>query len=136
MSDDPDVAVATLALLAPAPSTLGLPPPHIVTQIEPFNMQVRVAFGLMLDSMKDCGCKDEKIWCRTNRCACYKAQVKCSQACHGGKKKDSLDRPDCPNISDLATRTQKGLKDLDKEDDGAGGSKRQRRSVNGRFSRK
>ena len=53
MSDHPDVAVATLASLAPAPRTLGLPPPLIIAQIEPFNMQGRVAFELMLDSMKD-----------------------------------------------------------------------------------
>ncbi len=32
-----------------------------------------------------CRCKDRKTWCSTRRCACIKAGVKCSVACHGGK---------------------------------------------------
>lgn len=32
-----------------------------------------------------CGCKDRKNWCSTRRCACIKADVEYSVACHGEK---------------------------------------------------
>ena len=60
-----------------------------------------------------CGCKDEKTWCATRRCACFKASVKCFIACHGKGNKNS--QPDCPNISNMTIRTQKGHRQRDQE---------------------
>ena len=48
-----------------------------------------------------CNCRDQKTWCSTRRCACVKANTKCSIACHGGTNQDYT--PDCPNISSTAT---------------------------------
>ena len=79
-----------------------------------------------------CGCKDEKTWCVTRHCACFKANVHCSVACHGGGRKDGEDGPECPNISTLAAHTQKGLKDRVEE----GSKKRRRRDAGGKFYKK
>ena len=72
-----------------------------------------------------CKCKDERTWCMTRRCACVKAGVKCSVACHGGKNIHG--GPTCPNISSAGTRGQKGLKVRNREEETqeGQGSKRQ-----------
>ena len=62
-----------------------------------------------------CNCRDQKTWCSTRRCACVKAEVKCSIACHGGTNQDNT--PDCPNISSMAMRTQKGHRTRDQTQD-------------------
>ena len=76
-----------------------------------------------------CNCRDQKTWCSTRRCACIKAGTKCSIACHGGTNQDNT--PDCPNISSMATRTQRGLRFRDKDSDKE--AKRQRRNTAGRW---
>lgn len=53
-----------------------------------------------------CGCSDKQSWCCTRRCACFKANVDCSLACHGGHNGGDL----CPNFAPAETQTQKGLK--------------------------
>ena len=65
-----------------------------------------------------CSCRDQKTWCQTRRCACIKANAKCSIACHRGKKANSI--PDCPNISTMRERTQKGHRWRDTRDDSSG----------------
>ena len=62
-----------------------------------------------------CKCKDERTWCLTRRCACVKAEVKCSIACHGGKNVHG--GPTYPNISSAGTRGQKGLKVRNREEE-------------------
>ena len=37
---------------------------------------------------------------------CVKAQAKCSTACHGRTNQDNI--PDCPNISSVVARIQRG----------------------------
>ena len=32
-----------------------------------------------------CKCKDKRSWCSTRRYACFKAEIKCGVACHGGE---------------------------------------------------
>ena len=76
-----------------------------------------------------CNCRDQKTWCSTRRCACIKAGTKCSIACHGGTNQDNT--PDCPNISSMATRTQRGLRFRDNDNDKE--AKRQRRNTAGRW---
>ena len=76
-----------------------------------------------------CNCRDQKTWCSTRRCACFKVGTKCSIACHGGTNQDNT--PDCPNISSMATRTQRGLRTRD--NDGDKEAKRQRRTKSGRW---
>lgn len=79
-----------------------------------------------------CNCRDQKTWCSTRRCACFKAGTKCSIACHGGTNQDNT--PDCPNISSMATRTQRGLRTRDNYGDKeASEAKRQRRNTAGRW---
>ena len=68
-----------------------------------------------------CNCRNLKMWCSTRRCACVKAEAKCSIACHGGTDQD--DTPDCPNISSMRMRTQRGHRVRD----GVKEAKRQRR---------
>ena len=68
----------------------------------------------------------------TRRCACVKANVKCSVACHGGKNQDNT--PDCPNISSIIMRTQRGFRVRDRDDDNDDGGKRRRRNTAGRWA--
>ena len=70
-----------------------------------------------------CNCRDQKTWCSTRRCACIKAETKCSIACHGGTNQDNT--PDCPNISSMRMRTQRGLQSRD-QDGAKEAAKRQR----------
>ena len=70
-----------------------------------------------------CNCRDQKTWCSTRRYACVKAEAKCSIACHGGSSQDA---PNCPNISSMATRTQRGHRTRDR-DSQTKEAKRQRR---------
>ncbi len=77
-----------------------------------------------------CNCRDQKTWCSTRRCACVKAEAKCSIACHGGTNQDNT--PDCPNISSMAMRTQRGHRTRDR-DQIAKEAKRQRRNTAGRW---
>jgi len=49
-----------------------------------------------------CECSHWKNWCQTRRYNCFKANVKCSIACH-----EDEDSVDCSNISFRQTRTQK-----------------------------
>ncbi len=76
-----------------------------------------------------CGCKDQKTWCSTRRCACFKAEAKCAIACHGGRDQDNT--PDCSNISTMVMRIQRGhrVRDQDQEKE----AKRQRRNTAGRW---
>ena len=74
-----------------------------------------------------CNCRDQKTWCSTRRCACVKAEAKCSIACHGGTNQDNT--PDCLNISSMATRTQRGHRTRDQ----ANQAKRQRRDRAGQW---
>ena len=74
-----------------------------------------------------CKCKDKRSWCSTRRCACFKADVKCGVACHGGEENG---RPDCPNIAAPTLRSQKGLRVRDRDEEGKS-SKRQRRGTTG-----
>ena len=74
-----------------------------------------------------CNCRDQKTWCTTRRCACVKAEAKCSIACHGGTNQDNT--PDCPNISSMATRTQRGHRTRDQGNQ----AKRQRRDRAGQW---
>ena len=60
-----------------------------------------------------CNCRDQKTWCSTRRCACVKAEAKCSIACHGGTNQDNT--PDCPNISSMTIRTQRGHRVRDRD---------------------
>ena len=78
-----------------------------------------------------CGCRDQRTWCSTRRCACYKANAKCSIACHGGKDQDNM--PECPNISSMTMRTQRGHRTRDQEV-GNKEAKRQRRNTAGRWA--
>ena len=77
-----------------------------------------------------CNCRDQKTSCSTRRCACVKAEAKCSIACHGGTNQDNT--PDCPNISSMTMRTQRGhrVRNRDQENKDA---KRQRRNTGGRW---
>lgn len=77
-----------------------------------------------------CNCRDQKTWCSTRRCACVKAEAKCSIACHGGTNQDNT--PDCPNISSMTTRTQRGHRIRDR-DHMTKEAKRQRRNTAGRW---
>lgn len=77
-----------------------------------------------------CNCRDQKTWCRTRRCACVKAEAKCSITCHGGTNQDNT--PDCPNISSMIMRTQRGHRSRD-GDAGAKEAKRQRRDRSGQW---
>ena len=74
-----------------------------------------------------CNCRDQKTWCSTRRCACVKAEAKCSIACHGGTNQDNT--PDCPNISAMSVRTQRGHRTRDV----ASEAKRQRRDKAGHW---
>ena len=74
-----------------------------------------------------CNCRDQKIWCKTRRCACIKADAKCSIACYGGNAEE-----DCPNISNMRQRTQQGHRRRGTRDDGS--EKRQRRNTAGRWA--
>ena len=60
-----------------------------------------------------CNCLDQKTWYSTRQCAFVKAEVKCFIACHGGTNQD--DTSDCPNISSMAMRTQRGHRTRDQE---------------------
>ena len=77
-----------------------------------------------------CNCRDRKTWCSTRRCACVKAEAKCSIACHGGTNQDNT--PDCPNISTMAMRTQRGHRTRD-EESRMKETKRQRRDRSGQW---
>lgn len=69
-------------------------------------------------------------------CACVKAEVKCSIACHGNK--NSHGGPTSPNISSARIRGQRGLKDRNREEeaqDDQGESKRQRKDTGGKFAK-
>ena len=72
-----------------------------------------------------CKYKDKRSWCSTRRCACFKAEVKCGVACHGG---DENGETDYPNIASPALRSQKGLRVRDRDEEG-NSSKRQRRET-------
>ena len=72
-----------------------------------------------------CNCRDQKTWCSTRRCACVKAEAKCSIAYHGGTNQDNT--PDCPNISAMSVRTQRGHRTRDVVNE----AKRQRRDKAG-----
>ena len=74
-----------------------------------------------------CNCRDQKTWCSTRRCACVKAEAKCSIACHGGINQDST--PNYPNISTMAMRTQRGHRTRDQTKE----AKRQRRDKAGQW---
>ena len=73
-----------------------------------------------------CNCRDQKTWCSTRRCACVKAEAKCSIACHDGTNHDNT--PNYPNISTMITRTQWGYRTRD-QDQKAKEAKRQRRNT-------
>lgn len=77
-----------------------------------------------------CNCRDQKTWCSTRPCACVKAEAKCSIACHGGVNQDKT--PDCPNISSMRMRTQRGHRTRD-QDQGGKEAKRQRRNRAGKW---
>ena len=47
----------------------------------------------------------------TRRCACMKAKAKCLIACHEGINQDNTS--DCPNISAMSVRTQRGHRTRD-----------------------
>ena len=114
--------------LNPLPELIDLgiptPAPRAVVTLHHCAMQESISEKVPVH----CNCKDRKTWCSTNRCACIKANAKCSIACHGGKNRHDTD-PDCPNISSIQTRTQKGHRQ--RGDDP--GSKRQRRNTAGRW---
>ena len=57
-------------------------------------------------------------------------QPKCSIACHGGTNQDNT--PDCPNISSMNMRTQRGHRVRDREQEEKE-AKRQRRNTAGRW---
>lgn len=77
-----------------------------------------------------CNCRDQKTWCSTRRCACIKAEAKCSVACHGGSNQDNM--PDCPNISSITMRTQRGHRTRNRDNE-AQEAKRQRRNRAGQW---
>lgn len=54
-----------------------------------------------------CKCKDKRSWCPTRRCACFKTEVKCGVASHGG---DRNSETDCPSIASPELRSQKVLR--------------------------
>ena len=74
-----------------------------------------------------CNCHNQKTWCKTRRCAYIKVDVRCSIACYGGEAAG-----DCPNISTMSQRTQKGHRRRDTRDDGS--KKRQRRNTIGQWA--
>lgn len=115
-----------ISVLNPLPPTIDLgipePPPTAVITLHYCATQESTTKKVPVH----CGCKDQKTWCSTRRCACFKANVKCSIACHGGKDQDNI--PDCPNISSMQMRTQKGHRTRDQGDgDDDSGKKRGKR---------
>ena len=113
--------------LNPLPSQfdLGIPDP-------PSMAEVTLHYCAAQESTSEkvpvhCNCRDQKTWCSTRRCACLKAEAMCSIACHGGTNQDST--PDCPNISTMAMRTQRGHRTRDQTKE----AKRQRRDRAGQW---
>ena len=69
-----------------------------------------------------CNCRASN-WCQTKTCACIKAEVKCSIACHkSGGHPDT--RVACQNASDMRNFISKGLRSRDIEEQ----EKRERQS--------
>ena len=75
-----------------------------------------------------CKCKDKRSWCLTQRCACFKAEVKCGVACHEG---DENSKSDYSNIIPPHMCLQKRLQVRDGDEEGEP-SERQRRGTAGR----
>ena len=75
-----------------------------------------------------CNCRDQRQWCSTRRYTCVKTEAKCSIACHSEKNQDNTS--DCPNISTMAIRTQRGHRTRDNDAE----AKRQRRNSAGRWA--
>lgn len=116
--------------LNPLPGTIDL----AIPQLQPTNV-VTLHHCAAQESTTDkvpvyCGCKELKAWCSTRRCACFKAGAKCSIDCHGGKNQDEI--PDCPNISTMDKRTQKGHRQRDSRQEKQQ-EKRRRRDEAGRW---
>ena len=117
--------------LNPLPShiEIGIPPP-------PPRATVTLHYCATQESTTEkvpvhCNCRDQKTWCSTRRCACVKAEAKCSIACHGGRNQDNT--PDCPNISSMAMRTQQGHRTRDGGQAAKKDAKRQRRDSAGQW---
>ena len=78
---------------------LGIPEPPPSKKITLHSVAVKESTTEKV--LVHCKCKDKRTWCMTRRCACVKAGVKCSVACHGGK--NIYDGPTYPNISSAGT---------------------------------
>ena len=95
--------------LMPLPDTidLGIPDPAPIKKISLRYVSAQESTTAV--TPEHCGCKDQKTWCSTCQCACIKAGVKCSVACHGGKSGKDNDT-NCPNIAAPTMRTHKELR--------------------------
>ena len=69
--------------LMPLPDTvdLDIPEPRPTQKITLHHIPAKESTFEQLEVQ--CGCKDQKTWCSTRRCACFKEKVHCSIACHG-----------------------------------------------------
>lgn len=71
-----------------------------------------------------CECKDKRTWCLTpQRCACFKTEVKCGVACHGG---DGNSKSDYVNIASPHLRLQKRIWVRDGDEEGEFSEKQRR----------
>lgn len=95
--------------LIPLPDTIGLgiPDPAPLKKISLRDVSTQESTTAV--TPVHCGFRDQKTWCSIRRCACIKADVKCSVACDGGKSGKDNDT-ECPNIAAPTMRTQKRLR--------------------------